>query len=323
MFILCVRAYHITFTIEKQTMKYIDVRSNSKKFLALTGVNITLFDEILPWFEEEHNHYLRYHDITGKRRSGKRAGAIYANSPLPTVADRLFFLLVYLKNNPIQEYHAECFGMTQQQCGKWIHGLTTILELALKSSGMLPAKTMKEFIAVLEKQGGAKASHILLHDGTEREIPRPYDADKQKENYSGKKKKHTVKNAVITTMTAIILFVGQTVSGAVHDKTIADTQYDFPFLCQLWQDTGYQGYRPTNAVIMQPTKKPKGGELTPEQKAENKNISSRRIRVEHAIGGAKRLRIVKDECRLRANDYVGRIFHIAAGLHNWRLSCRA
>lgn len=217
-----------TFKIEKQTMKYIDVRSNPKKFLALTGINVDLFDEILPWFEEEHDLYLRFHDITGKRRSGKRAGAIYANSPLPTVADRLFFLLVYLKNNPIQEYHAECFGMTQQQCGKWIHGLTTILELALKSSGMLPAKTMKEFIAVLEKQGGAKASHILLHDGTEREVPRPYDADRQKENYSGKKKKHTVKNAVITTMTAIILFVGQTVSGAVHDKTIADTQYYFP-----------------------------------------------------------------------------------------------
>ncbi|MBD5357824.1 MAG: transposase family protein, partial [Bacteroides sp.] len=58
------------------------------------------------------------------------------------------------------------------------------------------------------------------------------------------------------------------------------------------------------------------------QKAENRNISSRRIRVEHAIGGAKRLRIVKDECRLRANDYVGRIFNIAAGIHNWRISSR-
>lgn len=89
-----------TFEIEKQTMKYTDVRNNPKKFLALTGVNIDLFDEILPWFEEEHDLYLRYHDINGKKRSGKRAGAIYSNSPLPTVADRLFFILVYMKNNP-------------------------------------------------------------------------------------------------------------------------------------------------------------------------------------------------------------------------------
>ena len=304
-------------------MKYTDIRKNPKKFLALTGINIALFDEILPWFEDEHDHYLRYHEINGKKRSGKRSGAIYTNSPLPTVADRLFFILVYLKNNPIQEYHAECFGMSQQQCGKWIHGLTTILELTLKSGGMLPARTMKEFISVLEKHGGAGVSHILLHDATEREIPRPYDSELQEENYSGKKKKHTVKNAVITTMTAIILFVGQTVSGAVHDKTIADRQYDFPFPCQLWQDTGYQGYRPANALVMQPTKKPKGKDLTAEQKAENRQISSRRIRGEHAIGGAKRLRIVKDECRLHANDFVGRIFHIAAGLHNWRMSSRA
>jgi hypothetical protein len=39
---------------------------------------------------------------------------------------------------------------------------------------------------------------VLLHDGTEREIPRPVDDELQKDRYSGKKKKHTFKNAVIT-----------------------------------------------------------------------------------------------------------------------------
>jgi hypothetical protein len=43
-----------------------------------------------------------------------------------------------------------------------------------------------------------------------------------------------------------------------------------------------------------PTKKPKGKELTEEQKLENKKISSFRILVEHAIGGVKRCRIVKE-----------------------------
>lgn len=47
----------------------------------------------------------------------------------------------------------------------------------------------------------------LLHDGTEREVPRPQDMDAQKALYSGKKKKHTVKNAVIATMLGMILYV--------------------------------------------------------------------------------------------------------------------
>jgi hypothetical protein len=36
-------------------------------------------------------------------------------------------------------------------------------------------------------------TNILFHDGTEREIPRPQDEEEQKENYGGKKKRHTVK----------------------------------------------------------------------------------------------------------------------------------
>ena len=41
-------------------------------------------------------------------------------------------------------------------------------------------------------------------------------------------------------------------------------------------------------------KKPKGRELTQEQKESNRSISSFRELVEHAIGEAKRCRIVKE-----------------------------
>jgi len=37
---------------------------------------------------------------------------IYANSPLPTVEDRLAFILSYKKLNPIQEQQAAMFNMT-------------------------------------------------------------------------------------------------------------------------------------------------------------------------------------------------------------------
>lgn len=303
-------------------MKYTEVRNKPTTFLALTSVNVTLFDEILPFFTEAHNEYFRWHNVKGERLARQRRHVIQSNSPLPTVADRLFFILVYLKNNPTQEYLGESFGMAQQQCGQWIHTLTKVLHMCLDDAEMLPATTMGKFKKLLDERGGGDVVHELIHDGTEREIPRPSDPDLQKEYYSGKKKKHTVKNAVITCLAGFILFCGPTVAGKMHDKKIADTQYSFPYECILQQDTGYQGYKPDNVTIVQPAKKPRGKELTEEQKSANTEISRTRIKVEHAIGGAKILRIVKDECRLRKNDFVGKIFRIAAGLHNWRFKTR-
>jgi hypothetical protein len=64
----------------------------------------------------------------------------------------------------------------------------------------------------------------------------------------------------------------------------------------LYQNTGYQGYNPPGVTVFQPIKKPKSRELTAEEKQYNRKIFSIRVRVEHTIGSAKRMRIVKDEC---------------------------
>ncbi|RHE91402.1 hypothetical protein DW712_11365 [Bacteroides intestinalis] len=49
-------------------------------------------------------------------------------------------------------------------------------------------------------------------------------------------------------------------------------------------------------------------ELTEEQKEFNREVSHIRVRVEHAIGSAKFMRIVKEECRLRTNKFVKYIY---------------
>jgi len=196
--------------------------------------------------------------------------------------------------------------MTQKQCNAFVHGLHEILKRALKQAGVVPANN-------------------------EREVPRPVDDDLQKEKYSGKKKRHSVKNAVIIAACCLIVYVSRTFSGRIHDKTIADNEYfvlrtkykyTIPSGYTLVQDTGYQGYQPEGVIIIQPQKKPRGKELTQEQKESNRQISSYRVRVEHAIGGVKRYRIVKDECRLRKNDFVEGVFLYCAALHNFRLNTR-
>jgi hypothetical protein len=100
---------------------------------------------------------------------------------LPLISDKLVFILSYLKNNPLQEYHGANFGMTQPQCNVWIHLLSGILVKTLKRLGELPDRNSLRMQHLLQE-----CEDVLL-DGTERPIQRPPDTNRQKSCYSGKK----------------------------------------------------------------------------------------------------------------------------------------
>lgn len=301
-------------------MSYIAARTNPKRFRSLTGMTEDTFNNLLPFFKDSHDEYFRYHQLNGKPRKGIRPPVIYKTSPLPTIEDRLYFILYFLKNNVTQELMGDHFNMNQSKCCQWIHCLYEILKDALKDAEVMPASNKKELASVYEKLDTEEVS-VLMHDGSEREIPRPVNADAQKDMYSGKKKKHTVKNAVITTLTGIILFVSQTVSGKTHDKNMADNMYSFPSGTLVLQDTGYQGYKASDHTLM-PIKKPRGRELYNHEKSYNRFVSSIRVKVENYIGSAKILHTVRYECRLRKNDFTGSVFHVASAIHNLRLGVK-
>jgi hypothetical protein len=171
-------------------------------------------------------------------------------------------------------------------------------------------------------QGG---DHIppCWHDGTERPIHRPRDPEEQQEYYSGKKKCHTVKNLLVIDETCQICFLSATYEGKAHDKSLADLEgYRLPSGSCLYQDSGFQGFVLAGVTIAQPKKKPPGGELTPLEKSMNRRISSIRIRIEHAIGGVKRFRIVKDKIRPLKDDIRDTMMETCCGLYNFRLQYR-
>jgi hypothetical protein len=85
---------------------------------------------------------------------------------------------------------------------------------------------------------------------------------------------------------------------------------------------GFQGFILDGVTIFQPKKKTPGGELTSPEKAANRAISSIRIRIEHAIGGVKRYRMVKDKIRLLKDGIRDTIMETCSGLHNFRLQYR-
>ena len=132
-----------------------------------------------------------------------------------------------------------------------------------------------------------------------------------------------MKNNLISSPEKRILWLSSTYDGSVHDKKIADEQeVRYPIGITLWQDTGFLGHGPPGVTIRMPTKKPKGKELTAEQKEENRKISSYRILVEHAIGGVKKCRIVKDRFRCTKYGFDDLVMLIACGLHNFRISLK-
>jgi hypothetical protein len=90
----------------------------------------------------------------------------------------------------------------------------------------------------------------------------------------------------------------------------------------LTQDTGFQGFELEDIAILQPKKKPRGKELSEEEKQKNQAISSVRVRIEHVISGVKRCRIVKDKYRNWLRGYRDAVMVVACGLHNLRLQFR-
>lgn len=112
-------------------------------------------------------------------------------------------------------------------------------------------------------------------------------------------------------------------AGKWHEKSIVDeTPYVLPIGSRLYQDMGFQGFAVEGVRIQQPTKKPRGGALTAEQKDENRRISSEKMRIEHTICSVKRCRIIKDRLRYWKETIRDLLMEIACGLHNFRLRFR-
>jgi hypothetical protein len=298
-------------------MTYSEAREKPRVFHQLTGLTIEEFDKLLPSFQTA------YEEEESKRQSKPRQRAVGAGrkSVLATVPDKLFFILFYFRHYPIQEVLAFWFGFSQGQANHWIHRLTPILKQALGHEMQLPARQATDVEQILQ----ACAIREFIIDGTERPERRPQDPQRRRIDYSGKKKRHTRKNIVITEKaTGKVLGLGGTRPGSQHDKSCVDAEgYTFAEGSTLFQDTGFQGYAPEDTTIHQPTKKPRGKELDPQQKEENRKISKERVAVEHSLAGIKIFHILSSVFRNIKEGFVDLVMETACGLFNWTRTCRS
>jgi hypothetical protein len=282
----------------------------------LTGLSLAGFRELLPAFSAAYEADLAQRDQQRSRPRQRRRGAGQKGA-LPRIENKLVFILFYFRMYPVQMAQGFFFGMGQPQANDWIHRLSPILKQALGDELQLPAREPKTIEQTLAACPGLE----FILDGTERPIRRPKDKQRQQQNYSGKKKRHTRKNNLLTDKrTRKIKALSPTVEGKRHDKKLADEQdWRFPPGSKLWKDTGFQGYEPAGVQTFQPTKKPKGRALSPEERLNNAAISQDRIGVEHSLAGVKVFRIVHDVFRNLRQDFDDLVMEITCGLHNVRV----
>lgn len=84
----------------------------------------------------------------------------------------------------------------------------------------------------------------------------------------------------------------------------------------LEADTGYQGLAQMHANSFLPKKRSKNHPLSKQERKNNREISRKRIFVEHVIRSVKRFRILSERYRNRRNRFALR-FSLIAGICNF------
>lgn len=106
--------------------------------------------------------------------------------------------------------------------------------------------------------------------------------------------------------------------GKTHDfKMFKNSKIIIPKEIKLLGDSGYQGIEDIHSNSQIPIKKPRGRELTKEQKNHNHLLSKKRILVENIIRRCKIFRITKDVYRGKHKNH-GKVWNLIAGLVNFR-----
>lgn len=236
-------------------LSYEKLKDKPREFLAATGLTLAEFERLLPAFQAAYaSRYPPERTYEGKARQRRAGGG--AKGTLPHGEDKLLFILVYQKTNPLQVMHGLQFELSQAQTNYWIHRLLPVLRHTLRDIGQAPERDAQRVETSALALAGAPT---LAVDGTERRRQRPRDAAHQKEHYSGKKKTHTDKNILLVNeQTGKVVYLGPTLPGKTHDKKAADeAEIAYRANTTLDKDTGFQGYEPDRVLTTQPKKSPK------------------------------------------------------------------
>jgi hypothetical protein len=161
------------------------VKGDERLLRAVTGLNLKALEALKPSFAQA----LAAAPVP--RRSPKpreRAMGGGRKPRLASVEDKLIYILFYFKCYPTFDLAGLLFDLDRSQANRWMHRLQPVLEAALGQQLALPKRQLRSIAEFVE--AFPEVERVIL-DATERPVQRAQDNAKQKNDYSGKKKRHT------------------------------------------------------------------------------------------------------------------------------------
>src|SRR6266705_3710380 len=140
------------------SVRFPDVQARPMEFLDLTSLTLDEFQLLVPPFETAFHAHMAVWRLDGKPRTARQF-SVYQNCPLRTPADRLFFILTYLKTYALQVVQGRLFGMRQSKANQWIHVLLPVLLTALRTLGDAPARSLA---ALAQRLGVSEADAATM-----------------------------------------------------------------------------------------------------------------------------------------------------------------
>ena len=259
-----------------------------RQFRSLTGVDAGTFVQMVrrlrPLWSEQV--------VAAKNRSGRPWG-------IGELEDHLLVLLILYRCAVTQDFLACLYQVDKSAICRALHRIEPLARCVL---GVTKAIRVN-----------AEEAEALIIDATEQPIQRPQR--KQRCWYSGKKKRHVIKNEIIVTERGRIVSASDSVPGRVHDRALRKRGPPLPKGSHAYADSGYQGLQDDHPDLEIPYKKSKKHPLTQDEKSYNRALSRFRVRVEHKIAQIKRFRILSDRYRYPRSTHAAK-FSITAGIVN-------
>jgi IS5 family transposase len=280
---------------------YARLAESPAAFLPLTGLTRAEFDHLFEAFEAaaEAHRAARTHTRRGHRRLRRAAGAGHPHGH--DVRTRLAMALVWLRVYPTYAVLGILFGVDKPVAWHTVQDVLEVLEALADFPFDRPGKDRTALGTTDEVMAAFPQVRVII-DAKEQGFQRPTGWEEQKPFYSGKKKRHTVKNQVVCTPGGRIGSVSRTAPGRTHDLTVLrhDGVLDrLPADAGVMTDKGYVGVDKDagRRPVVIPAKATRNHPLTDDQKAANRVISRCRVVVEHVMAQLNRFGVLRQVFR--------------------------
>ena len=308
------------------------LRRRPASFLRLSGLSVEQFDEVLRPLKATYASFNCQRLARPQRQRQVGGGRQFQLA----LEERVLLVLVWVRLYVTNEVLGYLFGLDASNISRNRRGILPLVEAhvpvpchlrctgARKPPG--PSRRRRKIGTVAELLKQYPELRDLIVDTTEQPIQRPQHPRRQRQHYSGKKRRHTRKSLLGVSERGQIVCLSQSVPGRVHDYTLlhrARVDRRVPPAWGIRVDLGFKGIvrdYPHRRVSI-PLRASKLHPLTRAQKRHNRRLARQRVAVEHALARVKKYRVIGALYRHPLSQYDA-VLRTVCGLVNLRTQAR-